>query len=234
MYSPILVFSQSLIGFGGGINYSKAIPENPEYSEFYKSSYQLGYGAGMIYDLSINQSFSVYSELKYSKRCKKIENNIEQHYSKAYFNYLEFPILIRLKQNYNGFTGYLNAGPQLGYWLGSKGSIYLFDNNYQAYNEKDFKLNFNSNSTEQENYITEANRSQLGLILGGGFLMQTNKISNLQFDFRLVLGHTNFSNDLNEGIYSPDFIENYRSVFKSLEISVAYLLNIKELKRQLR
>lgn len=202
----------------------------------------INFQAGVAISYSATERYAVYGELTYEKVEKTIKDkqtggqlvktNMTNHFLSA-------PIMLRIILGNGPLHFFANGGPRLSYWLGGKGSMDLdeFDEFAPAGRDDegrglpvDYKLTFNSEKALEGNnekaLISEPNRVQFGLTLGGGMFFDLASGNRLQVDFRYTWVHSNMGE--NSGIQDINFDrESYRENFEYYHniatVGVAYL-----------
>ncbi|MDO7848284.1 porin family protein [Hymenobacter sp. M29] len=82
---------------------------------------KVGATAGLMADAALSEKFSLHPELLFSQKGQRFEGSGPGGYSYSYqfrSNYLDLPVLLRLKLN----SFFVEAGPQVGYLLSAKGT----------------------------------------------------------------------------------------------------------------
>jgi hypothetical protein len=193
----------------------------------------IGFNAGIGLDYNINKVFSFYSELTYSKRGKYLTGGIRDMFEhKANYQYLEFPVLARL--TYTGqirkkyFKWYVNAGGTLNFWLSGSGYIKSYEYDESNVERLQYTIKFHE---KPENviddtfimYLSEPNRIQAGLILGGGLLFDINPRHWLLTDLRYTFRQSWLARDHDIDVGLSEYYEDFRTMEHVLSFSIAYM-----------
>jgi hypothetical protein len=194
----------------------------------------VGFNAGIAFDYKINEVFSFYTEFLYSLKGKRLGGGIRNQFiNSATYHYLEMPVLARLtwkgsiKERY--FKWYLNGGGTLNYWLAGNGYIESYEFHEAALDRLDYGIRFGAapefiNSGGFNLYLPEANRIQVGLVFGGGILLDIARRRQLMIDLRYVLRHSWLGREYGVDVGLDEYYEDFRTLEHTLSISVAYLL----------
>jgi len=193
----------------------------------------MGFNAGFGFDYNINERFSFYTEFLYSMKGKRLSGGIRNQFKNmATYHYLEMPVMARM--TWEGsikkrlFKWYLNGGGTLNYWLAGNGYIKSYEFEESALDQLDYIIKFSSppafvNSGEFTIYLPEANRMQVGLVLGGGILMDIARRRQLMIDFRYVLRHSWLAKENGVDVGLSEYFEDFRTLEHTFSASVAYL-----------
>lgn len=194
---------------------------------------RIGFNAGAGFDYNINERFSFYTEFLYSLKGKSLNGGIRNQFrNSATYHYLEMPVMARLtwkgniKKRY--FKWYLNGGGTLNYWLAGNGYIKSYEFHEAALERLDYVIKFKSapdfvNSGGFNIYLPEANRVQVGLVLGGGVLLDVARRRQLMIDLRYVLRHSWLAHENAVDVGLDEYYEDFRTLEHTLSLSVAYL-----------
>lgn len=184
-----------------------------------------GFNAGLAANMMISEHFSVAPEVLFSQ--KGLKYRAQQTFVDAtgtldYTNtmavtlsYLEVPLLARVTFG-NTFKGYVNIGPSVGYWLGGryKAEGYMEGEPFSEREKLKFVDQYSDNNSEGEIQRDEANRLELGAVVGGGLMVATSA-GDVLLDLRYQRGLTSIQK-LEES--EDDRLEN-----NTLSVSVIYL-----------
>jgi hypothetical protein len=193
----------------------------------------IGFNAGFGLDYNVNKVFSFYTELVFAQRGKYLKGGIKDMFEhKATYRYLEFPVLARL--TYSGhirkkyFKWYVNAGGSLNFWLSGSGHIKSFEYDESNVERLDYTVRFHEkpeNAIDQTFiiYLSEPNKIQAGLVVGGGLLFDVNPHHILTTDLRYTFRQSWLGRDHDIDVGLSEYYEDFRSMEHILSISVAYL-----------
>ena len=125
-----------------------------------------GINGGIVFNIGVNDMFSVQPELLYSGKGTKLESSedAEAKYENT-LNYLEVPVLAKFSFGSEDFKFFINAGPSISYAIGGKhkisGGVLSFEEDVEFdYSEAEDKL-FASP-------VSKFNRLDVGLVGGAG------------------------------------------------------------------
>lgn len=200
------------------------------YSKDYKSSIAPGYSIGGALNYPITKVFSLHSELFYSYKGKFLKGGINGLNERAYYHFLELPLLIRLSYPQKNYTIYFNVGPNINYWLGGRGKINSDFMEMSAYPEVEYKeIIFGKKGDKPEvMYVQGSNRFQFGLDFGLGGLFPMRRGEYIMGEIRFTSMHSNFGKSASEATTrgTHQFYENLFARNKTLNFTVSYLIDI--------
>ena len=183
-----------------------------------------GFNAGLAANIMLSEHFSVAPELLFSQKGLKYrgqETFVDATGTLDYTNtmaitisYLEMPILARAAFG-NTLKGYVNIGPSVGYWLSGRyrAKGYVDGEPFSEEGKLKFVDKYSDNSG-REIQKDEANRLELGAVVGGGLMVAT-PAGDFLLDLRYQRGLTSIRK-LEEG--DDDRLEN-----STLSASIIYL-----------
>lgn len=173
------------IGIKAGINLANIAQDESidNYSDYEKKSV-VGFQGGLTFDLGISDLFTIQPEVLYIQKGGKstfTANDNNKLESRYYYNYVEVPVLAKLKfYGDDGGSGfYFLAGPYVALALGGKVKTDLTVLGQTTSAEDDFVFN-NDDAGER------AKRLDYGVSFGGGI-----KINRLFLDLRYSYGLNN-------------------------------------------
>ncbi len=111
------LFAQISVGAKGGLNVSNLSGLN---EADYETKALVGFHVGGYVTFNLGRNFALQPELLYSTQGAKLENATED----LKLNYFNIPVVVKFLTN-NGF--YVEAGPQLGFQVGSVDNTDLAD-----------------------------------------------------------------------------------------------------------
>ena len=121
-------FAQLYVGPKVGVNMSKIVFQDKDNYDLYSGAPKLGYQAGVAATLNIKDNFSIQGEFGFAQKGKRVKGKRDPYLDhKASYNYLEMPLMFRLK--FHGqirkkdFEWFLSAGPNVSYWLSGSGKL---------------------------------------------------------------------------------------------------------------
>jgi hypothetical protein len=132
----------------------------------------------------------------------------------------------KIKERY--FKWYVNGGGTLNYWLAGNGYIKSYEYHEAAVEQLDYIIKFRSdpgNVREGEFtiYLPEANRVQVGLVVGTGLLLDFAQRRQLMIDLRYLLRHSWLGREYGVDVGLSEYYEDFRTLEHTLSLNVAYL-----------
>ena len=166
----------------------------------------------------------------YSVEGKSVESHANDYETnEASYQYLEFPILFRVKFKQTKFDWFLQLGPEISYWLGGNGAFEVYQPDRGIITTYEYTLNFGERqNTSDIMNVEDANRVQLGLALGGGFIWDLNNGNYISFDTRFSFGHTFMGGYESGSIPNIGLTDNFEHTNNTLSISAVYYFDIME------
>jgi hypothetical protein len=222
--------AQTFFGLKAGANVSKAYFDNEVYTKFYNTKIKPGYTVGAVFLIENKEKYGLYTEFLYSVKGKKVESDANDYESNtANYQYLDFPVLFRMKFKERKFDWFLQVGPELSYWLGGKGSMDVYQPDRDITVTYDYTINFGEPiySSEYMN-VEDPNRWQIGLAFGGGFIVDMKNANYLSLDMRLTFGHTYIGGFESGSIPNISLIDNFEYTNRVLSVSAVYYFDILE------
>ena len=228
--SSFMAFGQVEIGLRVGANASRSIFDDDVYKEFQDSKYKLGFLGGIvaIFENNKNDKYALQTEFYYSKIGRHVVSSGNTFAENtATYDYLNLPVMFRMRFKYQYIDWYLLFGPQLNYWLGGKGVFDTYDGSRDVINSYSYKINFDEPIDDIE-YINMAstNRLQLGLSVGIGLLYEINDADRVALDLRYYFGHTYMGERQGGEIPVLGLTDNFESTNQSLELTLIYTVDI--------
>lgn len=175
---------QAQVAIKAGVNFA-SISESAtlEQYESLKNNSVAGFQAGLSFDLGLSQVFTIQPEVLFIQKGGKstyVINENNKVVSRLYYNYVEVPVLAKLKfykEDGGGF--YLLGGPFIGLALGgkSKTTVTLLGNTTTSEDEFNF---------DNDDEADRQRRTDWGVSFGGGV-----KFGHVFLDARYNLGINN-------------------------------------------
>jgi len=184
----------------------------------------MAFHAGMVMNVKVSDIFSLQTELLYQENRKHIESELLGDWLKERYRYLSLPALIRVTFPMGHNEIYVNAGPNISYWLGGKGEImhsevYDFDLETLKY-----EIIFGGRTDDYRYVVDSPNRFQLGLDIGMGAVFPLGA-KYLMVDLRFTAGHTNMVKKEVKYLPLSFYEDNLLHSQQVLSLSLAYILN---------
>jgi hypothetical protein len=202
------VHSQYWFGPKIGVSYIDHVYQDKTYEiDSFNVKPDINWQAGFALSYTASDMYAVYGELLYEKVHKSVKdvatdgavinNEMTNHFISA-------PIMLRVNLGKVPFHYYVNAGPRLAYWIGGKGifrpteddEFWPVEDDDGNYLPIEYTLKFNSDNLTDDfrtAYVSQPNRFQFGLTVGGGVFFDIQGGSRLQLDFRYTWQHSNMA-----------------------------------------
>jgi hypothetical protein len=190
--------AQSSFGIRTGANFSNIHRVFPQDDVDFETDDLPGYAAGLVAEIGISRAFAIQPELLFTRYGYRMEEDFmdETMKAKIRYNYLQMPILakLRLGNNFSGFN--VAIGPHLGYGIG------------------DLRATVELGDEKEEEDVTwdEAHLKRVDYGITGGI---GATFGNLGLDFRYQFGLANILDEPLEG---------YKMSNRNFQISLAYLI----------
>ncbi|MGB3587387.1 MAG: outer membrane beta-barrel protein [Tunicatimonas sp.] len=200
----------------------------------FQQDLSLNYLGGWSYAYSVSDHLAFYSELVYSRKGKVQRYNSTSTRiveNQTYSHFLEAPILLRITSpiGRSKVRWFINAGPQISYWLGGRGTMLAseFFGSDQL-TQIDYTVSFSEDEpTDGVLAVEDANRIQFGLAAGGGFIIPVNRLGHaLMINIRYVSGTTFMGGNESSEIGTSEIEEYLGYKHNALLISAAYVVPI--------
>ncbi|MEO9870513.1 outer membrane beta-barrel protein [Ekhidna sp.] len=240
-----------------GVSYIDHVYQDKTYE---KDSFNVDNDINMQFGFALSYTatdmYAVYGEIVYERVGKSLtdkETDGDKVTASMTNHFISVPIMLRVTLGTVPFHYYVNGGPRLSYWLGGKGEHDLESfAEFPPVSDEDgnalpveYKLAFNSDNSSPGDFrtafVSEPNRLQFGLTLGGGMLFDLASGGRLMLDFRYTWVHsnlaTNTSRDTNlirgssgDADFYRENLEYYNNI---ATVGVAYLFSYSsQLKRK--
>lgn len=223
-------FSQTFFGFKAGANATKISFDNDVYKKFYDTNFKPGFTAGAVFLIENKEKYGLYTEFLYSVKGKSVDSHANDYETnKAYYQYLDFPVMFRVKFNQPKFMWFLQLGPELSYWLSGKGAFEVYEPDRDVITTYEYTVNFGEqkNTADYLN-VQNANRLQLGLAFGGGLIWDLKNGNYLSMDLRYSFGHTYMGEYKGASIPNIGLVDNMEYTNNVASVSVVYYFDIAE------
>lgn len=223
-------YAQTYFGFKAGVNASKAYFDSEVYQKFYTTKIKPGYTVGGVFLIENKERYGLYTEFLYSVKGKSVESRANDYETNiASYQFLDFPIMFRVKFKQKKYNWFLQLGPEISYWLGGKGAFEVYQPDRDIIVTYEYTLNFGERqNTSDIMNVEDANRVQLGLALGGGFIWDLNNGNHISFDMRFSFGHTFMGGYESGSIPNIGLKDNFEHTNNTLSISAVYYFDIME------
>jgi hypothetical protein len=228
-FISICGYSQIYLGLKAGGNATKSVFEDEEtYNNFNESFFKPGFTAGGMFYIENKKRYGLCIEALYSVKGRKVESKANSYEkNSATYSYLDFPLLFRVNFPTRYFKWYLNAGPEVNYWLRGKGAFEVFDASRSVTTVYDYEVNFGEPKTSLDYLnVSEAERLQFSFAFGGGFIWELKSADYVSLDFRFSLGHTFMGDRAGSSIPNIGQTENFESTNNVISVSGVYYIDL--------
>lgn len=224
------VHGQAFIGVRAGANVNKHKFDQEVYKKFYDTQFRPGYTGGLVFLYENKDKYGLYTEFLYSQKGKYVESRANDYVSNVSdYQYLDFPILFRVKFKQPKFNWYLMMGPELNYWLGGNGVFKVYDPSRDEITSYSYTINFEETSGSSEYLnVEEANRLQISFSVGAGMLWKLENANYLSLDFRFSYGNTYIGGYESASIPNIALVDNLEYTNNILAVSAVYYVDIME------
>lgn len=222
--------TQTFFGFKGGANVTNISFDSETYKKFYDTKFTPGFSAGAVFLIENKEKYGLYTEFLYSMKGKSVVSHANDYETNnATYQYLEFPVLFRVKFKQQKFDWFLQLGPEINYWLGGKGAFEVYEPDRDVISTYEYTVNLGEqkNSSDYLN-VEDANRIQLGLALGGGLIWDLKNGNYISFDARYTFGHTYMGGYETASIPNIGLVDNLEYTNNVASISAVYYFDIME------
>jgi hypothetical protein len=224
-------YGQAFFGFKAGGNVTKVSFNDEVYKNSYDTQFRFGYTGGVVFLYENKEKYGLYTELLYSQKSKVVESNNYNYYTSnmANYQYLDLPILFRIKFKQPKFDWFLQLGPELSYWLGGEGEFEVYDENRDEITKYPYTINFGeTQNTSDYLNVEEVNRLQLSFTFGGGMIWNLENANYLAFDARFSLGNTYIGGYEAASVPNIGLVDNLEYTNNVLTLSAVYYFDILE------
>jgi hypothetical protein len=208
-------------------SYEDSAPLNQSKIEVNKS---INYNVGGVLIYQLSDVFAFHTEILYAKKEKTLEGGIQNLFRhNATYEYLEAPVLIAYTFKRKYFTGFVNFGGNLAYWLSGKGQIQSVQYDEVDLLTYEYDVSFGSKPSGDfsgDLFVEDANRVQLGLEIGAGAFINTLSPKNrLLVELKYHYGHSWLARD-QVPVGLIEYEEDFRFSYNTLSLSVGYLFGL--------
>src|SRR5690606_4861718 len=150
------------------------------------------------FSFQLKDRYFLHSELIYSTKGRIVTGDLGLR-DESVHRYIELPLMYQI--HFKGRVGstkqfkwYGGIGPNFSYWLGGKGEVTHSDITEYDVNLIPYTLRFGERPSDLIGetdlvFINDARRFQVGINIGGGFLVEPAPNKKSQVDLRCELGH---------------------------------------------
>ncbi len=229
-----------------GLNYIDHVYQESSYErDSFNVPTNFNFQAGLAFSYNATGIYSVYGELLYERVGKKVTDKLTDGNlakSKMTNHFISIPVMLRVTLGSLPFHYYINGGPRIGYWLGGNGNILIPDSDEFLEEEfldadgnplpLEYTVTFNSSKAQatdfsnKKAFVSEPNRLQFGLTVGGGVYLDVVGENRLQLDFRYTWVHSNMAINSPEDdtfFNGESYRENFEYYHNIATVGVAYM-----------
>jgi hypothetical protein len=211
-------FGQLLVGSKVGLQVGQVQYERESYKEIYRPNYSMGGNIGAAITFPVIKPFSLYSEVLFTYKSKSVTIPQESLKNLGHYYYMEMPIMMRMEV-FPSEGVFIGIGPNLSYWIGGTGKI---DDLESPAVFIPYKIHFSPNDSPNDLQVTDANRLQLGLLVGIGKLFKLKDDRILSMEFRYEMGHSFLGSSDGGYIENLDFTDNLQSKYRLISFNMGY------------
>jgi hypothetical protein len=186
------VDAQVYLGVTAGPNFGKCTFENETYKNYHESAWAPGFTGGLVLNIEKERKYGLTIQFLYSSKGRIINSSANDYEkNRASYGYLDFPALFRWYFNQGHSRWYLNAGPEINWWISGKGYVDVYNAERKDMITYDYKINLHgTNSSFEYMNVTDPNRVQVSVGVGGGFQWELNDAGYIGVDLRASLGQS--------------------------------------------
>lgn len=225
--------AQIYFGVKAGANATQVAYDSEVYKKFYDSNIQPGLTGGIVFLVENKERYGFYTEFLYSLKRKSIVSHANDYETNnATYHFIDVPVMFRMKFEQKKFNWFLQLGPEISYWLGGKGSFEVYQPDRDVVATYDYHIHFGDEQTTSDYMnVEEANRLQIGLAFGGGFIWELNNANYLSLDLRYSFGNTFMGGYESGSIPNIGLVDNFEYTNNVLSVSGVYYFDIREKSR---
>ena len=220
-------------GLKAGSQLSWFAVDDPKYKSVATVHPTPGFHAGLVLAFKVKDRYFLNTEYIYSQKGKSVKGKADPHLNdKVVYHHIDIPILFSMHFKGNltksrEFKWFINAGPNISYWLGGKGVIKSGDLIENGISELKYKIAFGTRPDHNNPdilYLKDVKRLQFGMNIGGGFLLEPGNKQKVIIDFRYEIGHTRIGTSESSQFMVPaDYKDSLKGRNKGLRLSLVYL-----------
>jgi hypothetical protein len=193
----------------------------------------LSYGAGIQIGFPLKNEFQLKLEGGYSREGRRLLFNDKLWDNRTTYNFIEAQMLLQRKfkfylQKNVPSELFFSVGPDINYWLNSKGALVVNKNKPGTKYDVIFDETPTSDFTQM--YYNDMNRWLFGLVLGVGFKAPLRGKNSISSEIRFVSGHTFLGKRNSSYIEILGYEDTQFTNLKSLNLVFTYTwdLDVKE------
>lgn len=222
------LFGQYLVGPKVSYVLSQVAPGKNIASDIGTSKLRGGYSFGGTLNFEMTKLHSLHTELNFTYKTRAI-TDLKGTLITYNNRHLDLPVLFRLSfikkmKQQEDYRIYVNAGPEISYWLSGRGHLegVVNDSTFR----QNFKIHFNDKASgDQALVLQDANRFQLGVSFGAGLIIPMLYKQILMLDIRYHIGQTFLGKEFETTLDSYTLSDNLKGNYRVFSLSAAYLFN---------
>lgn len=203
----------------------------------YKQQPIYGFHAGVGVSFRVHKRFFLNTAFLYSTKGKYLEGKEDPLLRfKAKYNYIDVPMIYTVEflhkvgkvKQYKFFFG---IGPNISYWLNSKGYIENSQLSEIIINRVNYKVVFDredNDYNDNQMNVKDPNRFQFGLNFATGFVFEPLGYQKISLTLRYELGGSYLSPN-NPGTFrmTNEYKDDLRTHIQGIRISASYLIDLR-------
>ena len=231
------VFPQVVnVGLKAGFNMSWTGSDNEEFRDDYNVSPVPGFNAGAIFSFQLKDRYFLHTEILYATKGRIVRGDLALR-DEVIYRYIEIPLIYQIHfkgrlgaQSMRQFKWYAGIGPNFSYWLGGKGAVTHFEITDHDIPEIPYEIRFGPRPPELTGeseyvFISDPRRIQVGVNIGGGFLVEPAPGRKIMTDLRFELGHSWLAGpESADYVFPATYSDNLQARNLGLRLSVMYVL----------
>lgn len=223
-------------GLKGGYNLSWLRYTDSRYRDQTSIYPVSGFSAGGAFAFKMKDRYYLHTEILYATKGKLTKGNLGLK-DRVIYNYIEVPLIYKVYfksqlklKTVKVFKWHAGIGPNFSYWLGGKGAISNDELREYEVVELKYKMKFGKRPDADYGrsdlvYYDGVKRFQLGLNVGGGFLLEPVNNNKIMLDLRFEFGHTWLGKaESSDFIYPATYEDNLQARNMGLRLSLMYFL----------
>lgn len=184
--------AQVYLGVMAGPNVGKCVFEHETYKKYHKSEWTPGFIGGFTVSIEKEHKYGLTMQFLYAVKGRTINSTANDFVkNSARYTYLDFPVLFRWYFNQQHYRWYINAGPEISYWLSGKGSMDVYDQGMDEIINYDYLINFGEPKASVDYMnVTDPKRIQINVSFGVGFQWELKHSDFIGVEIKASLGQS--------------------------------------------
>ena len=225
-------YGQFWFGVKSGIQLINQVYQEEGYTDIYNLKDNIiNWHVGGVFNYTTSDKYSIHTELLYERVRRETTSSPDTIFvdSELTYHFITAPVMFRVQFGRTPIRYYINAGPQIRYWVTGKGRMMadeLFENSESG--TRNYRIRFKDSSDNpdlSDYFVPNPNRVQYAFAVGGGVVLDLfNRSQRLMIDGRYSFGHSNMGfNRGTEPSQLSTYGENFEFRDNTITISLAYL-----------